>query len=89
MEDHTPKQASELHQALLSLQAELQKLLEDSSDGAKPVSLEEPIGRLSRMDALQGQAMAQAVGDKKGLQRSKPRCDGLPSCSLRLSHGWI
>jgi DnaK suppressor protein len=38
----------------------LQKLLANSSDGAQPVSLDDPIGRLSRMDAMQQQSMVQA-----------------------------
>lgn len=54
------RQKAELHQTLLELRTELQQMLEDSSAGAKPVSLEEPIGRLSRMDAMQQQSMAQA-----------------------------
>lgn len=56
----TDKQRSELHRALLELREELQKQLEDSTDGAKPISLDEPIGRLSRMDAMQQQSMVQA-----------------------------
>ena len=60
MEDLTSAQIAELHQSLLDLRVDMQKLLTDSSDGAKPVSLEAPIGRLSRMDALQQQSMTQA-----------------------------
>lgn len=55
-----PQQREELHELLSSLRAELQQLLEHSSDGAQPVSLDEPIGRLSRMDAMQQQSMVQA-----------------------------
>ena len=50
----------ELYKALLDLREELKQLLENSSDGAQPVSLDEPIGRLSRMDAMQQQSMVQA-----------------------------
>ena len=60
MDALTESQTNELHQALLNLRVELQKLLDDSSDGAQPVSLDEPIGRLSRMDAMQQQSMVQA-----------------------------
>jgi DnaK suppressor protein len=60
MQELTGKQRIELHRALLELREELQKQLEDSTDGAKPVSLDEPIGRLSRMDAMQQQSMVQA-----------------------------
>ena len=41
---------------MLELRQELLKQLEDSIDGSKPVSLDQPIGRLSRMDAMQQQA---------------------------------
>jgi DnaK suppressor protein len=60
MQELTEKQRDELHADLLTLQDELQKLLANSSDGAQPVSLDEPIGRLSRMDAMQQQSMVQA-----------------------------
>jgi len=60
MSDLTEQQCAELQQALLSLRTELQQLLENSSDGAQPISLDEPIGRLSRMDAMQQQSMVQA-----------------------------
>ena len=60
MHELTDKQRSELHSALLELRQELLKQLEDSIDGSKPVSLDQPIGRLSRMDAMQQQSMVQA-----------------------------
>src|SRR5210317_302641 len=60
MPELTRRQLEELHRALLSLRRELQQLLADSTDGARPVSLDEPIGRLSRMDAMQQQSMVQA-----------------------------
>jgi DnaK suppressor protein len=60
MQELTDKQRMELYQTLVGLREELQKQLEDSTDGAKPVSLDEPIGRLSRMDAMQQQSMVQA-----------------------------
>ena len=60
MPELTRQQLEELHRALLSLRRDLQQLLADSTDGARPVSLDEPIGRLSRMDAMQQQSMVQA-----------------------------
>lgn len=60
MNELSNQQKQELHKELLNLRDELQKLLADSSDGAQPVSLNEPIGRLSRMDAMQQQSMVQA-----------------------------
>ncbi len=60
MHELTAEQLSGQHRALLKLRKKMQKQLEDSSDGAKPVSFDEPIGRLSRMDAIQQQSMVQA-----------------------------
>lgn len=60
MNELSKNQRDELIQELTRLREELQKLLEDSNDGAQPVSLDEPIGRLSRMDAMQQQSMVQA-----------------------------
>jgi DnaK suppressor protein len=60
MNELSQQQCTELHQALLTLRTELRQLLENSSNGAQPVSLDEPIGRLSRMDAMQQQSMVQA-----------------------------
>ena len=60
MNELKEQEREELHQALLALREELQQLLQNSSDGAQPVSLDEPIGRLSRMDAMQQQSMVQA-----------------------------
>ena len=54
------EQTREIKQLLLSRKAELEELLSNVEDGAKPVSLDQPIGRLSRMDALQQQSMSQA-----------------------------
>jgi DnaK suppressor protein len=60
MSELSGQQKQELHQVLINLRDELHKLLSDSSDGAQPVSLDEPIGRLSRMDAMQQQSMVKA-----------------------------
>jgi len=56
----TDRQLNQLQRMLAELQKGLRRQLEISGDGAKPVSLDEPIGRLSRMDAMQQQSMAQA-----------------------------
>ena len=48
-------------QKLLAMSQSNTTLAEQVSDAAKPVTLDQnSVGRLSRMDALQGQAMAQA-----------------------------
>jgi DnaK suppressor protein len=45
--------------SLLVLKKKLTRLIESSEEGRQPVELDQTaVGRLSRMDALQGQAMA-------------------------------
>ncbi len=49
-------------QQLLTLRRELEKLSNLASDARKAVKLDQSaVGRLSRMDAMQGQAMAKAT----------------------------
>jgi len=60
MSELTAPQLDELGELLNKMQQELTGLLEHSSEGARPVALDRPIGRLSRMDAMQQQSMVQA-----------------------------
>lgn len=60
MDDLTPEQREELHRDLEALRDALEQALGEAREGARPVSLDNPIGRVSRVDALQQQAMAQA-----------------------------
>ena len=60
MEELTAEQQKELQHNLLALRDELNQLLTESVSSSKAVDLDQPIGRLSRMDALQQQAMAKA-----------------------------
>ena len=54
---------------LTSRRAELLTLIEAASDSAAPVELDQQVqGRLSRMDALPGQAMAQASNERRKLE---------------------
>lgn len=55
--DLTPEQLEELHQDLLADRVRLERYLALTKEGAKPVDLGTPIGRLSRMDAMQQQEM--------------------------------
>ena len=55
-----PEQVDELKKSLLAEQARLEELLRISKEGARPVGLDEPIGRLTRMDAIQQQQMTKA-----------------------------
>jgi len=54
---------------LLDRKAELAALMESATGSAAPVELDQQVqGRLSRMDALQGQAMAQATGERRRVE---------------------
>lgn len=59
-DDLTDEQVTELADDLRALRKSLSDALEASRDGARPVDLDEPIGRLSRIDAIQQQQMATA-----------------------------
>lgn len=68
---------------LLEMKAELLSLEEASEDGRRPVELDQTkVGRLSRMDALQGQAMALALD-----QRRKNEIQRIDSALARLEEG--
>jgi len=60
MEFLTEEQGAELKKCLLQKRLDLQKQLASSVDAAGTVELDQPIGRLSRMDAMQQQQMAKA-----------------------------
>lgn len=60
MDDLTPDELDDLHQLLLIMQDELMSLLIESEESARPVGLDQPMGRLSRIDAIQIQQMSQA-----------------------------
>jgi DnaK suppressor protein len=56
----TDRDHAEFEARLLSLKADLEALLEATAEGAAPVDLETPIGRLSRIDAIQAQGLTSA-----------------------------
>jgi DnaK suppressor protein len=57
----TMRDRNDIRNALLALKAELEDLSEMSGEARAVVELDQnSVGRLSRIDALQGQAMAQA-----------------------------
>ncbi len=58
MDELTVAQLGELCDMIRQQCRELEELLESSTESSKPVALDEPIGRLSRMDAMQQQQMA-------------------------------
>lgn len=59
-EELTKEEIAELVGDLHELQRELADQLSAGADGVRPVELDQPIGRLTRMDAIQQQKMAQA-----------------------------
>lgn len=60
MDELTDDRIEELRTILSELRDELETTLEGAAEGSRPVSLDQPIGRVSRVDALQQQEMAQA-----------------------------
>ena len=61
MDPLTQSQLQQLQQDLEALQKSLEATLAFSAEGAKPVDLDKPIGRLSRMDEMQQQQMVRAA----------------------------
>lgn len=62
----------ELRQLLLRQQAEMKALVHDSRDSSRPVELDQTtVGRVSRIDAIQGQQMAQETARRRGHQLEK------------------
>ena len=56
-------------QKLVSLQAALQQVDESSKEASSTVELDQTrVGRLSRMDALQGQAMSKATRQRREVE---------------------
>ena len=67
VDELTEEQLEELHQALLTRRDELKAVL-GNKDELDTVDLEQPIGRVSRVDALQQQQMAAARHRRHELQ---------------------
>ena len=78
MEELSEKEADTLRQQLVELVAELEQTLRTSAASANPVVLDQSsVGRLSRMDAMQQQAMVKATREKVRLR--------LTQCKVALS----
>jgi DnaK suppressor protein len=60
MKELTAVEREELRQDLLALEEALKGSITAARPGARPVDLDLPIGRISRIDAIQQQQMAQA-----------------------------
>lgn len=59
-EELTDEQRSALREELERVRDELESALERSGEAARPVELDQPIGRVSRIDAIQQQKMVEA-----------------------------
>lgn len=69
--------------ALLSRKTELQAIMKTSEEDEKPVELDQSrVGRLSRMDALQGQALAQET-----VRRRKNELSRIEAALTRVDTG--
>ena len=60
MDELTDAQQRELQADLLSLRQELTEIVDGLAEGTRPVEPDSAIGRITRMDAIQGQQMAKA-----------------------------
>ena len=68
MDELSEEQSEELRGDLCRLLVDLQQDLEQSAEAGKTVDLDQPIGRLSRMDAMQQQKMVQAQRERLKLR---------------------
>lgn len=77
-----PEQIKELKNILLKQQEDLAALAQTGADAAAVVELDQTrVGRLSRMDALQGQAMSQ-----ERLRRRQIQLQNISAALRRIDH---
>ena len=81
-EELTDAQIEELRQDLLRLRARLTAQLERAEESAATVELDQPIGRLSRVDALAQQQVAKA-----GVKATRRRLAQIESALARIAEG--
>jgi DnaK suppressor protein len=81
-EELTEQQVEDLRALLEKTKDELRAAIAAADRDSQPVSLETPIGRLSRMDALQSQGLAQVQ-----LERSKRRLALMELALKKLEEG--
>ena len=67
----TEDQQERFRERLLAMQAQIDGLLAQTAADSRPVDLELPIGRLTRIDAVQIQAMAQMNRRQLDIQRQQ------------------
>ncbi len=69
MTELTSAEIDELQADLKAAQKELETALAAHADNVKTVELDQPIGRLTRMDAMQQQKMAQAERRRREIRQ--------------------
>ncbi|WP_034491943.1 TraR/DksA family transcriptional regulator [Afifella pfennigii] len=83
MDELEPAEMEELRRRILDELAELTAVSAAAAEDSRPVTLDQQsVGRLSRMDAMQRQAMALASS-----QRREARLRGLKSALARMEAG--
>ncbi|MGI9434697.1 MAG: TraR/DksA family transcriptional regulator [Geminicoccaceae bacterium] len=83
MPEDGPLTPADIESALQARRAEIQALIEGHEGDSQPVALDQTrVGRLSRMDALQSQAMAQETE-----RRRHQELDRIDQALKRLSEG--
>jgi DnaK suppressor protein len=78
----TSEQRDDLRRKLEGARKDLQAQLDAARDASRPVDLDEPIGRLTRMDAIQQQKMAQA-----GLRDLEARLERIAAALAAMTAG--
>ena len=83
----TGAQVESLREEIEKLKADLEAQLVANASAAKPVKLDpSAVGRLSRMDAMQGQAMAKAT--RRGMELQLAQCKSALQAVLRDEYGF-
>ena len=83
----TESQVKDLYKKLERLKVDLVAQLALSAEAVKPVKLDQSaVGRVSRMDAMQGQAMAKAT--RQGMESQLAQCNAALQASLREEYGY-
>ncbi|MEM8934041.1 MAG: TraR/DksA C4-type zinc finger protein, partial [Acidobacteriota bacterium] len=81
----TADQLKSLWQRLTAAQTQIEALLTQTSDDVRPVDLELPIGRLTRIDAIQMQGMAQM--NRHQLEIRRRQVDAALDCFAKGTYG--
>jgi len=82
MEELTEARIASLRERLDALEAELTESLSRTRDDARPVDLDLPIGRVSRIDAIAQQSMSVA-----NRRRSEVRLQQVAAARMRMASG--